>query len=300
MKQKAVVRAIIKQDSKVLLLRRKGGRPSIANLYELPGGKVTGGLQPEDSLQYALETHIGVSAATIQLDDAMTFVDPDDRELQYVFIIFQVGLKQTERTIVLSEEYDKYAWKALSDIQLHTITQSTQQLLGLAPVTFAPHEEPILASVNDVKNSTYEKLIAYSDGGSRGNPGPSASGFVLLDERSHIVYEGGSFLGHTTNNVAEYTAVLEALEMAKVFGANIVDMRMDSQLVANQMNGTYRIKNTDLVAIHNRIQDLSADFEKVTYTYVAREYNKLADGMVNKILDAQSDETNGILGTSDY
>lgn len=300
MKQKAVVRAVIKQEGKVLLLRRKGGRPSIANLYELPGGKVTGGLQPEDSLQYALKTHIGISASTIQLDDAMTFIDPDDRELQYVFIVFQAALQQTERTITLSEEYDKYAWKALSDIQLHTITQSTQQLLGLTPITFAPHNEPIAASVNDVKNSTYEKLIVYSDGGSRGNPGPSASGFVLLDDRSHIVYEGGSFLGQTTNNVAEYTAVLEALEMAKVFGANIVDMRMDSQLVANQMNGTYKIKNADLLSLHSRIQDLSADFEKVTYTYVAREYNTLADGMVNKILDAQTEETNGILGTSDY
>ncbi len=285
MKQKVVTRAIIKQDGKVLLLRRKGGRPSIAGLYELPGGKVYINQQPEDSLERSLNTHIGARAETIQLSDVMTFIDPDDRQLQYTFIVFQVGLKASSRTITLSDQYDKYTWKSLSDIQLNEITQSTQQLLGLVPVAFSPTGINEFVSVNDDKIATYEKLVAYSDGGSRGNPGPSASGFVLMDERSQIVYEGGSFLGHTTNNVAEYTAVYEALHKAQEFSARVVDMRMDSQLVANQMNGIYKIKHPDLAAIHRDIQELSAQFEKVTYTYVARAYNKLADGMVNKILD---------------
>lgn len=289
MKQKVVVRAIIKQDGKVLLLRRKGGRPSITHLFELPGGKVSINQQPEDSLRHALETHVGLSAGTIQLADVMTYIDPDDRQLQYTFLVFHVGLQDPNSTIVLSNEYDKYVWKSLSSIQLNDLTQSTQQLLGLVPIAFELHDIPSLTSESDVKNSTYEKLIAYSDGGSRGNPGPSASGFVLLDERSKIVYEGGSYLGHTTNNVAEYTAVYEALEMAQTFGARVVDMRMDSQLVANQMNGIYKIKNPDLSIIHHRIHELSAHFERVTYTYVARAHNKLADGMVNKILDAQTD-----------
>ncbi|MEO5691187.1 MAG: reverse transcriptase-like protein [Candidatus Saccharimonadales bacterium] len=288
MKQKVVVRAIIKQDGKVLLLRRKGGRPSIAKLYELPGGRVHINQQPEDAARRSLEVHIGAQVSTVHLDDVLTYIDPDDRELQYTFIVYRVALSETERTIKLSDEYDKYVWKSLSDIQLDEITQSTQQLLKLVPTSFSRPGDMISTSVNDVKISTFEKLIAYSDGGSRGNPGPSASGFVLLDERSQIVYEGGSFLGHTTNNVAEYTAVLEALDMAKNFGARIVDMRMDSQLVANQMNGIYKIKNPDLSLIHHRIKELSTEFDKVSYSYVARAYNKLADGMVNKILDAHS------------
>ncbi len=288
MKQKVVSRAIIKQDGKVMLIRRKGGRPSIARLYELPGGRVHINQQPEDSLRRALETHIGLQASTVHLDDVLTYIDPDDRELQYTFIVYRVALSETERTIKLSEEYDKYVWKSLSDIQLDEITQSTQQLLGLVQLVPGSHKKGSPTSVNDVKTATYEKLITYSDGGSRGNPGPSASGFVLLDERSELIYEGGSFLGHTTNNVAEYTAVLEALDMAKNFGARVVDMRMDSQLVANQMNGIYKIKNPDLSLIHHRIKELSTEFDKVSYSYVARAYNKLADGMVNKILDAHT------------
>ncbi|MGB3023300.1 MAG: reverse transcriptase-like protein [Candidatus Saccharimonadales bacterium] len=285
MKQKVVTKAIIKQDGKVLLLRRQGGRPSIAGLYELPGGRVHINMQPEDALEHALNVHIGARSETMQLDDVMTFIDPDDRELQYLFIVFHVGLKTAHRDIQLSKVYDKYVWKTMSEIQLETITQSTQQLLGLVPVPFSPRGTEEIVVIDDAKNATCEMIIAYSDGGSRGNPGPSASGYVLMDESSKIIYEGGSFLGHTTNNIAEYQAVYLALEKALELGACMVDMRMDSQLVANQMNGTYKVRNADLLVIHHRIQELSAQFERVTYTYVAREFNTLADGMVNKILD---------------
>lgn len=290
MKQRVVTKAIVKQDGKVLLLRRRGGRPSIAGLYELPGGRVHITQQPKDALEHAFNIHLGVSAETVQLDDVMTFIDPDDRELQYLFILFQASLKVTDRTIALSDEYDRYVWKQLSDIQLEEITQSTQQLLGLVPVAYSTRGEEEVVVIRDAKGTTCEKVVAYSDGGSRGNPGPSASGYVLLDEGGKVIYEGGSFLGITTNNVAEYQAVYLALEKALEFGACVVDMRMDSQLVANQMNGIYRVKHPDLAAIHARIQEMSAQFEKVTYTYVAREYNKLADGMVNKILDQHENE----------
>ncbi|MFZ2494188.1 MAG: reverse transcriptase-like protein [Candidatus Saccharimonadales bacterium] len=291
MKQKVVTKALIRQDGKVLLLRRKGGRPSINGMYELPGGRVHINQQPEDALEHALLTHIGVSTDTVQLDDVMTFIDPDDRELQYVFIVFVVSLKPGQRDIQLSQEYDKYVWKKLSDIQLSQITQSTQQLLGLAQIPFSIDGRHDLIEVNDAKKSTSKKIIAYSDGGSRGNPGPSASGYVLMDERGEIVYEGGAYLGHTTNNVAEYQAVYLAMQKALEHGATMIDMRMDSQLVANQMNGIYKIKKQELAVIHHRIQELSSQFEKVSYTYVAREYNKLADGMVNKVLDEHQNTT---------
>lgn len=288
MKQKVVTRGIIKQSGKVLLLRRKGGRPSIAGLYELPGGKVHINQQPEDALRNGIRTHIGLRIASAQLDDVISFIDPDDRLLQYTFIVFQAELDPADTAIVLSDEYDKYTWKSLSNIQLNELTQSTQQLLGLVSVTFSISGNDKIISDNDDKKTSYEKIIAFTDGGSRGNPGPSASGFVLMDHRSKIIYEGGNYLGHTTNNVAEYTAVLEALEKALELGAKVVDMRMDSQLVANQMNGIYKIKHPDLAVIHHKIQELSTYFERVGYTYVAREYNKLADGMVNKILDART------------
>jgi ribonuclease HI/ADP-ribose pyrophosphatase YjhB (NUDIX family) len=288
MKQKVVTRAIIKQDGKILLLRRKGGRPSIRGLYELPGGRVHINQQPEDALSHALNIHLKVSPETTQLKDVMTFIDPDDRELQYVFILFETSLTPVDRNIELSNEYDRYVWEKQSDIQQNELTQSTQQLLGMQPIPFAPGGKPQILQSDEAISTTHEHIVAYTDGGSRGNPGPSAAGFVLLDTDGTVIREGGSYLGITTNNVAEYQAVYLALEEAAEIGASVVDFRLDSQLVANQMNGIYKVKNLDLKPIHMRIQELSAQFERVTFTHVRREFNQLADGMVNKILDAES------------
>lgn len=288
MKQKVVTRAIVKQNGKILLLRRSGGRPSISGLYELPGGRVHVHQQPEDALSHAMQIHLGVSVETVQIVDVMTFIDPDDRELQYLFILFEATLSPLKRTIHLSEEYDKYVWKKMSEIQLDEITQSTQQLLGLQPVPFAPGRTPDVIAIDDAKNATYEKLVGYSDGGSRGNPGPSAAGYVLINTSGEVIAEGGTFLGIGTNNVAEYQALYLALEKALTLSATVVDMRLDSELVVKQMNGEYAIKSADLQSIHNRIRELMLQFDEVTFTHVRREYNELADGMVNKILDMKA------------
>ena len=290
MKQKVVTKAIIKQDGKILLLRRSGGRPSISGKYELPGGRVHINQQPEDALAHALRVHLKVSPETMQLDDVMTYIDPDDRELQYLFILFQTSLKTSDRTISLSSEYDRYVWKKLQDIQRNKITQSTQQLLGLQPNASLLDVNSHSIQYSDVKESTYEHVIAYSDGGSRGNPGPSAAGYVLMDSNETVIFEGGTYIGITTNNIAEYQAVYIALEKALELRVSVVDFRMDSLLVVNQMNGLYKIKNSDLVPINHRVHELVDRFTRVTFTHVLREYNRLADGMVNKILDQHENE----------
>ena len=285
MKQKVSTRAIIRQDGKVLLLRRKGGRPSIRGMYELPGGRVHMNQQPEDAVRHALRIHTNVAAETVQLSDVMSFVDPDDRELQYVFIVYEAALKPTDKTIELSSEYDRYVWKKLSDIQRNELTQSTLQILGLQEIPYAISTLQEVEIKDDAKKSTINAAVIYSDGGSRGNPGPSAAGFVIMNERGEVVSEGGAYLGITTNNIAEYQAVYLGLERAQELGVRVVDFRMDSQLVANQMNGLYKIKHPDLAIIHHRINELAGRFDKVTFSHVRREYNKLADGVVNKILD---------------
>ncbi len=285
MKQKVTTKAIIKQDGKVLLLRRTGGRPSIRGMYELPGGRVHMNQQPEDAVRHALRIHTNVTAETVQLHDVMSFVDPDDRELQYVFIVYEASLKPTDKTIELSSEYDRYVWKKLSDIQRNELTQSTLQVLGLQEIPFATGTPQQTDITVDAKNTSFEHALIYTDGGSRGNPGPSASGFVFLNEAGEVITEGGAYLGITTNNVAEYQAVYLGLVQAQELGVRVVDFRMDSQLVANQMNGIYKIKHPDLAIINNRIKELAKQFDKVTYSHVRREYNKLADGVVNKILD---------------
>lgn len=285
MKQKVSTRAIIKQDGKILLLRRTGGRPSIRGMYELPGGRVHMNQQPDDAVRHALRIHTDVAAETVQLTDVLSYIDPDDRELQYVFIVYEASLKPTDKTIELSSEYDKYVWKQLSDIQRNELTQSTLQILGLQEVPYGTStpQEVELSTVDN--NATLKSAIIYSDGGSRGNPGPSASGFVIMNEANEVVSEGGAYLGITTNNVAEYQAVYLGLERAQELGVRVIDFRMDSLLVVNQMNGLWKIKHPDLAVIHHRIHELAGKFNKVSFSHVRREYNTLADGVVNKILD---------------
>ena len=143
-------------------------------------------------------------------------------------------------------------------------------------------------SVTNFDGQDAKELIIYTDGGSRGNPGPSASGYVIMDADENILEEGGQYLGITTNNQAEYQAVKTALEQAVKYDAASVKFRIDSLLVVNQMIGRYKIKNRDLWPINSAIKILiETKFKKVTFTHVRREFNKLADQKVNEVLDAR-------------
>lgn len=132
-----------------------------------------------------------------------------------------------------------------------------------------------------------DKVIIYADGGSRGNPGPSASGYVIYDENRNVLVYRGIYLGITTNNQAEYTALKLALEEARNIGAKDVEVYMDSLLVINQMRGLFKVKNRDLWPIHDAITQLIKQFKKVTFTQIPRESNKRADAAVNQALDQQ-------------
>ncbi len=132
-------------------------------------------------------------------------------------------------------------------------------------------------SVSDIK--------IYTDGGSRGNPGPAASGFVLIAENGDIVLKKGVYLGITTNNQAEYQALKLALEAAKTLKATNLDIYMDSLLIVNQIKGTYKVKNAELLPLYNSIKKLIEGFNSVSFTHVPRALNKLADAMVNEALD---------------
>lgn len=132
-----------------------------------------------------------------------------------------------------------------------------------------------------------KKILIYTDGGSRGNPGPAASGYVV-DGKPYGVY-----LGVATNNVAEYTAILRALEQARAdAGANVgscsVEVRMDSQLAQRQLIGRYKMKNTGLRPIFDQIKILAQQFGSVTFVHIPREENTLADAEVNRVLDSHS------------
>lgn len=126
----------------------------------------------------------------------------------------------------------------------------------------------------------------YTDGGSRGNPGPSASGYVIYDQAGKIMVKDGLYLGITTNNQAEYNALRLGLEKALELNAQKVLVYMDSLLVVNQMKGVYKVKNRELIPVFQAIKTIEARFLQVTYNHVPRELNKQADSMVNEVLDA--------------
>jgi ribonuclease HI len=129
------------------------------------------------------------------------------------------------------------------------------------------------------------KLTTFTDGGARGNPGPAASGIVIKNEAGETIAAFGVYLGHQTNNVAEYTALVEALKKAKEMGATEVDCILDSELVVKQMRREYKVKEPTLQKLFLQVYNLSTAFRKVTYRHVLREKNKEADAEVNKILD---------------
>jgi ribonuclease HI len=135
-----------------------------------------------------------------------------------------------------------------------------------------------------------KSLVINCDGASRGNPGLSSSGFVFIDPTDdQVVVEGGEFLGITTNNQAEYRAVLLALQVAYELDVTNIKFKLDSLLVVNQMNGLWKIKNKDLWPINKLISQYRQLFKSVEFTHVRREFNKLADAMANKVLDKRQE-----------
>lgn len=133
-----------------------------------------------------------------------------------------------------------------------------------------------------------KKIKLYGDGGSRGNPGPSASGYVLMNENDEVLYRNGVYLGITTNNQAEYQSLKLGLEVALKGGVREVAVYMDSLLVINQMKGIFKVRNRELWPIHEAINELVLKFKTVSFTHVPRELNKLADAEVNIALDSEA------------
>jgi len=132
------------------------------------------------------------------------------------------------------------------------------------------------------------KLTIYTDGGSRGNPGPSALGVSIQNADGAVIDAYGEFLGHQTNNYAEYMAVISALKRAEELGATEVDIIADSKLVVEQLNQNWKVKHPNIQQLFVRAWNQMQKFKKVTFRYTPRENNKEADAEVNKALDAEA------------
>lgn len=131
----------------------------------------------------------------------------------------------------------------------------------------------------------FKRLKIFTDGGARGNPGPAAFGVVIKDEKDKPSGKYSKYLGETTNNQAEYQAVFFALKKAKELGADEVELYSDSELLVNQLNLDYKIKNQDLGKWFLKIWNLRQELKKVSFIHIPREENKEADRLVNQEID---------------
>jgi ribonuclease HI len=132
------------------------------------------------------------------------------------------------------------------------------------------------------------KVVVHVDGGARGNPGPAAAAAVVSNSDGDVLDEASLFLGRATNNVAEYQGLLLGLERARALGATEVEVVNDSELIAFQVTGRYKVKHPDMKPLHAQALKALKGFERWTVRPVKRAQNADADALVNQCLDAQS------------
>ena len=133
-----------------------------------------------------------------------------------------------------------------------------------------------------------KKIEIYVDGGSRGNPGPSGVGVVVLDASGKRLKEISKYIGETTNNIAEYNALLYGLEEALILRAEEVVINLDSELVAKQLTGDYRVKDSGLKPLFERAMNMLKSFKSFEVRHIEREMNKEADKLVNRAINLAS------------
>ena len=139
-----------------------------------------------------------------------------------------------------------------------------------------------------------EKIIIYIDGGSRGNPGPSAFGILISDGQKNILKEYSQYIGEATNNEAEYQALIFALKKTKsLFGKEKIkkigiELKSDSELLIKQMKGEYKVLNPKIQKLFLKAWNLKIDFGKLKFFLIPREENQEADRLVNEVLDAEA------------
>ena len=135
------------------------------------------------------------------------------------------------------------------------------------------------------ENPPQHYLIAHSDGGARGNPGPAAYGVVIQDQSGHKIAQLSEYLGRQTNNVAEYQGLIAALEYALQHGPKALKLVSDSELLVRQIKGIYKVKNATLLDLHGRAKELIAQLDWFSIGHALREHNTDADRLANQAMD---------------
>lgn len=275
-RQRIIVQAQLTYRGATLLLRRKGG------LYELPGGQLEGHEQPEDAIRRHLHNNTGLHLPiSYYLKDVFSMRSRIDVRTNYVLIVYKVDY-DSEPKLMLGSAYDTSVWLYQDQVDPTQLRDSAQVIFGLYD---GVSEYKYDSATSDSVDKKATKYIIYTDGGSRGNPGNSASAYVIYDTRGKVIEQAGEYLGVTTNNLAEYQAVLRAMERVTALGLDSVEFRLDSMLVVNQLNGVYVVRNKEFWPIYGRIKTLLNEVKSVHFKHIPRELNTVADGLVNAVLD---------------
>ena len=291
MKQRIRVVSIVKKGDEFLLLKRSSGRVETEPIWEIPTGKINFGEQPEEAITRAIDENIGVMPSKVALKDVITFVALTNASRLYnLYIVYEMTIPEDSK-ITLSDRYTQYKFlkpdsEALAGMKLDEATLSTLEIeLGVSNRTsFAG--APIQSEYRSAANGA----TVYFDGASRGNPGPSAIGYYIIDQDGNELKRGGEFIGFATSRVAEYYALKEGCEQALELGLKSVRFVSDNLMLVNQLNGIYKVKNNDLLPIFNDVKNLLSQFEAVAFVHVRRDFNREADEQANLAIDRHFDE----------
>lgn len=147
-----------------------------------------------------------------------------------------------------------------------------------------PQELPYGNSPRENNSSEIDELFIFTDGAAQGNPGEAGAGIVFTDPQGQIIKEEKYFLGKATNNIAEYKALILALEKARKFRPKQIKIFMDSELVVRQLQGEYRVRNLGLKALNAEVRHLLLNFPKYIIKYIEREKNKRADKLAKEAI----------------
>lgn len=287
MKQRIRVSALCKRKDSVLLLKRAGGRVEGPLNFELPTGKIEFGEQPDEAMARVIYEYLGVQTGRLQLSDVITFTGTiDSSQLGNLYIIYDVELG-SDTINIAGERYGAYKWVKRSEVDSYTLDEASRMVLQITSSKVTGVSAPVISVEQSSRLIVPANGFAtiYTDGGSRGNPGPSGLGYYILGPDGRELKRGGEFLGFSTSRLAEYYALKEGIEQAVNLGLKKVNFRSDSLMLVNQMNGVYPVKNKDLIQVHSDVLQLLSNLESYSFMHVPREQNREADAEANKAMD---------------
>ena len=290
MKQRIRVTAICKKDDEVLLLKRAGGRieGGVPN-FELPQGKIIFGEQPEEAMTRVIYENIGAQATSIQLVDVVTFTNLEGAsELGNLYIVYEVKIA-SDNIKITNERYSAYKWTKMSETGVLSLEGASEMVLQIiATKAGTPSTRILQVGEGAQVLPASDFATIYTDGGSRGNPGPSGLGYYIIGPDGKELKRGGEFLGFSSSRLAEYYGLKEGLEQAIELGLKKVHFKSDSLMMVNQMNGVYKVKNQDLMQVHADVLKLLENLEAYSFSHIPRGQNIEADTEVNRVIDANT------------